>query len=78
MRVIHTGPENRPKVEPVFEEKGVVDVTIPEGGTETTPESRASATNGVGARSGADDAKELAQALADQRGKFWFKPYRCS
>ncbi|MGO9155929.1 hypothetical protein [Mycobacterium sp.] len=40
MRVIHTGPEHRPQVEPVFEERGVVDVTIREGGTETTPESR--------------------------------------
>jgi hypothetical protein len=49
MRVIHTGPEHRPHVEPVFE-----DVTIREGGTEATPESGASATNGVGARSGAD------------------------
>jgi hypothetical protein len=32
------------------------DVTIREGGTEATPESRTSATNGVGARSGADVA----------------------
>jgi hypothetical protein len=60
MRVTHTGPEHRPHVVPVFVEE--VDVTIREGGTEATPEGRgASATNGVGARSGAD-AKELAQA----------------
>jgi hypothetical protein len=39
MQVIHTGPEHRPQVEPIFEEKGVVDVTIREGVTETTPES---------------------------------------
>ena len=38
MRVIHTGPEHRPQVEPVFAE--VVDMTIREGGTEATPESR--------------------------------------
>ena len=35
MRVIHTGPEHRPQVEPVYVE--VVDVTIREGGTEATP-----------------------------------------
>jgi hypothetical protein len=57
MLVIHTGTDKWPQVEPVFEQKGVVDVTIREGGTEATPESGASATNGVGARSGAD-AKE--------------------
>ena len=67
MRVIYTGPEHRPEVVPVFEANGVVDVTIRQGGTEATPEMRgASATNGVGARSGAD-AKELAQAAADPR-----------
>ena len=37
MRVIHTGPEHRPQVEPVFFED--VDVTIREGGAEATPES---------------------------------------
>ena len=37
MRVIHTGPERRPEVVPVFVEE--VDVTIREGGTEATPES---------------------------------------
>jgi hypothetical protein len=52
MRVIHTGTEKWPEVVPVFE-----DVTIREGGTEATPESGASAPNGVGALSGAD-AKE--------------------
>jgi len=57
MRVIHTGPEHRPHVMPVFEENEVVDVTITAGGTEATPESGAWATNGVGTRSGAD-AKE--------------------
>jgi len=31
MRVIHTGPEHRPHVEPMFEETAVVDVTIREG-----------------------------------------------
>ena len=39
MRVIHTGPEHRPQVEPVFEEKEVAEVTIREGVTDTTPES---------------------------------------
>jgi hypothetical protein len=39
MRVIHTGPEHRPQVEPVFEEKEVVEVTIRGGVAETTPES---------------------------------------
>jgi hypothetical protein len=38
MRVIHTGPEHRPTVVPVFVEE--VDVTIREGGTKATPESR--------------------------------------
>jgi hypothetical protein len=37
MRVIHTGPEHRPTVVPVFVED--VDVTIRECGTEATPES---------------------------------------
>ena len=37
MRVIHTGLEHRPQVEPVFIEE--VDVTIREGGTEATPDS---------------------------------------
>jgi hypothetical protein len=32
MRVIHTGPERRPEVVPVFVDE--VDVTIREGGTE--------------------------------------------
>jgi len=41
MRVIYTGPEHRPQVVPVFEESGMVNVTIGEGSTpETTPESR--------------------------------------
>jgi hypothetical protein len=48
MRVIYTGPEHRPQVVPVFEERGAVDVTIREGGTETTPESREGAVHGVG------------------------------
>jgi hypothetical protein len=52
MRVIHTGPERRPHVEPVFEEKEVVDVRIRVGGIEATPEGGASAPNGVGARTG--------------------------
>lgn len=51
MRVIHNGPEHRPHIVPVLVEE--VDVTIREGGTEATPESPgASATNGLGARSG--------------------------
>jgi hypothetical protein len=37
MRVIHTGPEHRPTVVPVFVEE--VDVTIREGGTAATPQS---------------------------------------
>jgi hypothetical protein len=37
MRVIHTGPERRFEVVPVFVEE--VDVTIREGGAEATPES---------------------------------------
>ena len=65
LRVIHTGPERRPHVVPVFD-----DVTIREGGTEAPPECGASAANGVGARSGAN-AKQPDQALADQRGRFW-------
>jgi hypothetical protein len=40
LRVIYTGPEHRPQVVPVFDERGVVDATIGEGGTEMTPESR--------------------------------------
>ena len=52
MRVIYTGPEHRPEVVPVFVDE--VDVTLRQGGTEATPECGASATNGVGARSGAD------------------------
>jgi hypothetical protein len=40
MRVIHTGLEHRPQVQPVFEESGAADVTIRKGRTETTPESR--------------------------------------
>jgi hypothetical protein len=39
MRVIHTGPEHRPHVEPMFEDKAVVDATIRAGATETTPQS---------------------------------------
>jgi hypothetical protein len=38
MRVIHTGPEHRPSVVPVFVEDE--DVTIREGGTEATRERR--------------------------------------
>jgi hypothetical protein len=34
MRVIHTGPEHRPHVEPMFEGKAVVDVAIREGDLE--------------------------------------------
>jgi hypothetical protein len=37
MRVIHTGPEHRPTVVPVFVEG--VGVTIRDGSTEATPES---------------------------------------
>jgi hypothetical protein len=37
IRVIHTGPEHRPHVEPVYVE--VVDVTIRDGGAEATPTS---------------------------------------
>ena len=37
MRVIHTGPERRFEVVPVFVEE--VDVTIREGGTQATPDS---------------------------------------
>jgi hypothetical protein len=48
MRVIHTGPEHRPQVEPVFEEMEVVDVTIRGDGTKTTSESREGAMHGVG------------------------------
>jgi hypothetical protein len=51
MRVIHTGPDHRPQVEPVFVDE--VEVIIRYGGIESTPESRgASAMNGVGARAG--------------------------
>jgi len=50
MRVIHTGPEHRPHVMPVFEENEVVEVTISEGAAAATPGSAASATNGVGAK----------------------------
>jgi hypothetical protein len=39
MRVIHTGPERRFEVVPVFVDE--VDVTIREGGAEETPESEA-------------------------------------
>jgi hypothetical protein len=35
MRVIYTGPEHRPHVEPVFEEKEVV-ADSPRGGTEAS------------------------------------------
>ena len=65
MRVTYTGPEHRPQVEPMFEESGMADVTIREGGTETAPPGGLGP-DGVGARSRAD-AKELAQALADPR-----------
>jgi hypothetical protein len=54
MRVIYRGTDKWPEIEPVFEENGVVDATIRRGGTKATPENSASATNGVGARSGAD------------------------
>jgi hypothetical protein len=40
MRVIHTGPEHRPHVEPVYVE--VADATIREVGAEAMPESRGS------------------------------------
>jgi hypothetical protein len=55
MRVIHTGPEHRPIVVPVFVEE--LDVTIRECGTEATPESR-------GARRGAASAPGPVRTLS--------------
>jgi hypothetical protein len=45
MQVIYTGPEHRLQVVPVFEESGVVVVTIREGGTAEAAGPGSSATN---------------------------------
>ena len=45
MQVIYTGPEHRLQVVPVFEDSGVIDVAIREGGTAEAAEPGPSATN---------------------------------